>query len=173
MANTMTLISSVTVGSGGASSIDFTSIPSTYTDLYLLISTRVSDTGSGDDAVIAQFNADTAANYSDIVLYGGGSSSTGSYTETSFRAGYSSGQSQTANTFGNSSCYIPNYAGSNQKSGSTDWADEDNSSSTSYRGLAAAKWTGTAAINAIKLKSITGKTFAQYSTAYLYGVKNA
>jgi len=172
MANTMTLIASYTAA-GSVASIDFSSIPATYTDLYLLISTRVSDTGSGDDAVIAQFNADTAANYSDIVLYGGGSSSTGSYTETSFRAGYSSGQSQTANTFGNSSCYIPNYAGSNQKSGSTDWADEDNSSSTSYRGLAAAKWTGTAAINAIKLKSITGKTFAQYSTAYLDGVKNA
>ena len=30
MANTFELISSVTVGAGGAASIDFTSIPSTY-----------------------------------------------------------------------------------------------------------------------------------------------
>ena len=37
---TYTLISSVTVGAGGASSIDFTSIPSTYTDLLVKISAR-------------------------------------------------------------------------------------------------------------------------------------
>ena len=35
MATTYTLISSVTVGSGGAANIEFTSIPSTYTDLLL------------------------------------------------------------------------------------------------------------------------------------------
>ena len=35
MANTYVLISSSTVGSGGAASIDFSSIPATYTDLVL------------------------------------------------------------------------------------------------------------------------------------------
>ena len=40
MATTFTKIASVTVGSGGASSIDFTSIPSTYTDLCVKLSTR-------------------------------------------------------------------------------------------------------------------------------------
>ena len=33
MANTYTLIASLTVGSGGAANIEFTSIPATYTDL--------------------------------------------------------------------------------------------------------------------------------------------
>ena len=33
MANTYKLIASNTVGSGGSSGIDFTSIPATYTDL--------------------------------------------------------------------------------------------------------------------------------------------
>jgi hypothetical protein len=33
---TYTLINSVTVGSGGAANIEFTSIPATYTDLNLL-----------------------------------------------------------------------------------------------------------------------------------------
>ena len=42
MATTYTLISSVTVGSGGAASIEFTSIPSTYTDLVLKLSARSS-----------------------------------------------------------------------------------------------------------------------------------
>jgi hypothetical protein len=39
MANTYTLIaSSVTVGSGGAANIEFTSIPATYTDLVSALS---------------------------------------------------------------------------------------------------------------------------------------
>jgi hypothetical protein len=38
MATTYDLISSVTVGSGGAANIEFTSIPATYTDLVVLFS---------------------------------------------------------------------------------------------------------------------------------------
>ena len=40
MAVTHNLISTITVGSGGAASIDFTSIPQTYTDLLVKISLR-------------------------------------------------------------------------------------------------------------------------------------
>jgi hypothetical protein len=40
MATTFIKIASVTVGSGGAASMDFTSIPSTYTDLVIKVSTR-------------------------------------------------------------------------------------------------------------------------------------
>jgi hypothetical protein len=35
---TMTALSTVTVGAGGAATIDFTSIPQTYTDLIVKIS---------------------------------------------------------------------------------------------------------------------------------------
>ena len=45
--NTYVLLSSVTVGAGGASSINFTSIPATYTDLVLKISARTNSTGAG------------------------------------------------------------------------------------------------------------------------------
>jgi hypothetical protein len=38
MAATYKLIETVTVGSGGAANIEFTSIPQTYTDLKLVIS---------------------------------------------------------------------------------------------------------------------------------------
>jgi len=47
---TYTLISSVTVGSGGAATMQFNSIPSTYTDLVLSFSTR--DTVSQNGANI-------------------------------------------------------------------------------------------------------------------------
>ena len=51
MANTYTLIASNTVGSGGAASISFSSIPSTYTDLLVKISTR-DNTGSFNDMLL-------------------------------------------------------------------------------------------------------------------------
>ena len=40
MANTYEAIATVEVGSGGAANIELTSIPATYTDLSLFISTR-------------------------------------------------------------------------------------------------------------------------------------
>jgi hypothetical protein len=46
MANTYEIISSVTVGAGGAAYIEFTNIPQTYTDLNLVFSGR--NTSSGD-----------------------------------------------------------------------------------------------------------------------------
>lgn len=42
-------IGSVEVGAGGASSIDFSSIPATYTDLVLKMSARVSTGGANNE----------------------------------------------------------------------------------------------------------------------------
>jgi hypothetical protein len=78
----------------------------------------------------------------------------------------------TANTFGNGEIYIPNYAGSTQKSVSADAVAENNSATYIYSALNAGLWTGTAAITSIKLL-IPSYNFVQYSTAYLYGVSNA
>jgi hypothetical protein len=65
----MTLISSVTVGSGGAADIEFTSIPATYTDLLVKISIR--NATSGATRVYVRFNgASTDADLSTIRLYG-------------------------------------------------------------------------------------------------------
>ena len=176
MANTFELISSVTVGSGGAASIDFTSIPSTYTDLCLKISARDNRTGSNyTDDIRLRLNGDSGSNYSNKVLYGGGGS-TGSFGGSGMDlayGGYAVGTDGTANTFGNSEIYIPNYAGSNYKSLSVDGVAESNSSSGVYAALEAGLWSNTAAITSIALTPINGSTFLQYSTAYLYGVKNA
>ena len=45
----MKLIEAKTVGAGGIASIEFTSIPQTYTDLKILVSAK--DNGSGDNAI--------------------------------------------------------------------------------------------------------------------------
>ena len=165
----MTLIASSTVGSGGASSIDFTSISSTYTDLCLRLSVRTSD-ASVVGGVTVQFNSDTTSgNYTWKRLYGDGVSTVGSDSNLSFIL--ISAANNTSNTFGNGEMYISNYAGSSAKSFSADSVSENNGSSA-YVCFGAGKWSGTAAISSIKVISSAGN-FVQYSTAYLYGVKSS
>jgi hypothetical protein len=166
MPNTFELIASTTVGSGGAATIDFTSIPSTYTDLCVKASIRL--TGA-DDYFVIQFNS-SSSSYTIRVLEGSGSSvSSGSNTILYSRATKST---QTASTFGSAEIYVPNYAGSTNKSLSMDSTQENNATASAMT-LGAGLWSNTAAITSISLIQPGGMLLAQYSTAYLYGVKNA
>ena len=168
MANTYTLISSVTVGAGGASSIDFTSIPATYTDLLVKLSTRT--TGAAVADVSLRFNSATT-NYSYRDIEGNGSTAA-SYSGTSFLwAGEANRGDATASTFANIEIYIPNYAGSTNKSISVDSVTENNGT-LAYSDLIAGLWSNTSAITSISLLLSSGN-HAQYSTAYLYGIKNS
>lgn len=172
MANTYYTLGSVTVGSGGASSISFLSIPNTYTDLLIKLSVR-SNRATVQDTFKITFNS-TASGYSFTRLYGDGAtvatdSSTG---DTSLTAGYSVGNSATASTFGNVELYISNYAGSNHKFVSTDGVGENNAT-TAYSGFFSSIWSNTAAITSINIEGGTSATLLQNSTAYLYGIKNS
>ena len=94
MANpTMTLIASNTVGSGGASSVTFSSIPQTYTDLVVKINSRVTSTDGGGTFT---FNGSAGK---DITLYAFGSGSPGSVTHTTNMNFFSSNSTDTASTF--------------------------------------------------------------------------
>ena len=171
MANTMTLIQSVTVPSGGSSSIDFTSIPSTYTDLCLKTSLR--ERTSGDYVRLGlNFNG-TAASVTGKMLYGNGATASSLnitvYTTVDWGVDR---YSATANTFSNVDIYIPNYTSSNYKSFSID-AVEENNATAALMSLSAGLWSNTAAITSLSLIPDSRTTFAQYSTAYLYGVKNS
>lgn len=167
---TYTLIASSTVGSGGAADITFSSISSSYTDLVLKISMRT-NRSSNIDPVQIQFNGDTGSNYSYRSIWSDASGTVNSFNSGApdrIDAQYSTAATATANTFTNFEIYIPNYASSNQKSTSYDSAHEDNSS-TAFLVMMANRWTGTAAINSIKMDPINGN-FVQYTTAYLYGI---
>jgi hypothetical protein len=169
MPNTFELIASSTVGSGGAASIDFSSIPSTYTDLCIKLSARGTGTGTARSVLIS-YNGSTAS-FSSRFLEGSGSSAA-SYTSPAQFIGNITGAGATASTFSSSDIYIPNYAGSTNKSASSDAATENNAT-TAFADLTASLWSSTAAITQVTLTPEAGTTFAQYSTAYLYGVKNA
>jgi hypothetical protein len=165
----MELISTTTVGSGGALTIEFSAIPQTYTDLLLVVSPR--SLGGGYNAIMdMKINNDTSVYYTEKSLYGTGSSAgSGNYTtNTFFRLGWISGASSTANSFGSMKMLIPNYAGSTNKSASWECVSEHNDPQA-YQFLGAGLFPKTTAVTSLQLFE-NGGGFAQYSTASLYGI---
>lgn len=174
MANTYTLISSVAVGAGGTANITFSSIPATYTDLCVLVSARSAYTTTAYDHIKIEFNGSGGTAYSTKMVYGTGSSALSANTsgDPTISWSYISNDSATTSTFGNVQIYIPNYAGSNNKSISSDSVSENNATSA-IAALTAGLWANTAAITSIKLTTASASNFMQYSNAYLYGIKNS
>jgi hypothetical protein len=82
------------------------------------------------------------------------------------------GADKTASTFGNIQVYLPNYAGSSNKSFSVDGVTETNATASDIifnSGL----WSQTTAINQLTFKSGSATDFNEHSTATLYGIKNS
>jgi hypothetical protein len=158
-------IGSVEVGSAGASSIAFSSIPQGYTDLKIVSSIR--KTGGSTGSLLISLNG-SSTNFTQRDLYGNGSTVASGNTTTAYIAVVNGGTT-TANTFDNTEIYIPNYAGSTNKSLSSDSVAENNATGDIYDVFTALLWSNTSAINAITL-SPTNNSFAQYSTATLYGI---
>lgn len=158
-------IASVEVGSAGASSIDFTSIPQGYTDLKIVATIRTNVSGLADDVFLA-FNGSTST-FSGKYLQGTGSSTlSGSYARF---AGFGTGNTATTNTFSNQEIYIPNYTSANNKSYSVDSVSENNGT-TGQIALVAGLWSTGTAVSSIALTPVSGTAFLANSTATLYGI---
>jgi hypothetical protein len=159
-------IATVTVGSGGTTNIDFSSIPSTYKHLQLrlLIQEPI-------DTVALQINSDTGNNYSWHSLLGdGGAVAVGAASTTNMI--------YTATTYGTSGSSfavavidILDYADTSKNKTVRSLTGNDNNSSFSKVGLYSGLWQSTSAITAIRVRSRTSGTIAQYSQAALYGIK--
>jgi hypothetical protein len=172
MPNTYTLIASNTVGSGGAATVTFSSIVSTYTDLVVKFSAR-GDAGAVSRSVYVTFNG-SSTSYADRYLQGDGSSASSSSNSgggTKFYAGECTASTATSNTFANQEFYVPNYTASNFKSVPADSVAETNGT-TQYMSLIANLWSNTSAITSITLTLASG-SFVQHSTFYLYGIKKS
>jgi len=167
MANTFIKIASVTVGSGGTSSIDFSNIPNTYTDLMLKISGRLT---VNDNYYSMKING-ALVNFSNRALRGSGSSVVTENWVDNYNI-IAQRNDQTANTFGSSEVYIANYTGSAFKSLVIDSVTENNATSV-FTFQNASQWSSTAAITELGIRPIGGGSIAQYSTASLYGIKNS
>jgi len=173
MAN-MELITSVTVGSGGAASVTLPAtgtIPSTYTDLQVFVSSRGNSSGVAEANRI-HFNGDTTnTNYTAKRLLGSGSAISSDQTATIVPGFFNNRTSSTASTFSNSIVYISNYRSSNSKSYSIDTVTENNATEA-YMALLAVNWSGTAAITTMTFTPESSALFVEGSTFYLYGISN-
>ena len=161
---TFTPLATQTLGSAAAS-ITFSSIPGTYTDLRLVLTCTTSVSG---DTVVAQFNSDTTANYSNTYLLGTGTSvfSGNNSSVTSAPIGIGATTSTTIPTL--FSTDIQSYAGATNKaflsSGSSDQNGSGNVAITIHL------WRSTAAITSIKLFLAGGNNFAIGSIATIWGI---
>ena len=160
-------LATVTVPSGGASSIVFSGIPQTgYKHLQIRAFTSATS-GSNDIDVV--FNGDTSANYASHRLYGTGSSvvsyGAGSLSNVAFV-----GRSGTSSYFGGMIVDILDYANTNKYKTTRSLTGEDENSQGIIM-LTSGLWQSTSAINSIKIEPQSGNSFNQYSSFALYGIK--
>jgi hypothetical protein len=158
----ITKIAQVDVGAGGAATIAFSSIPGTYTDLYLVASIR--STQAGFIGASMQLNSTSPTG---IGIFGNGNS-VASY---GFVTPSIAGSDKTANTFNNLSFYVANYTSAVAKTASCDNVAENNASASAQEFFAMAYSTVTSAVTSLTIAGLTG--LPQYSSATLYGISNA
>ena len=160
----ITKIAEVTV-TGSTASITLSSIPGTYTDLLCYSSTRSATGGNVDITIMVN---GSGSGYNVRWMYGSGSSA-GSGGSTTAYAGFTTVSGATANTFANCSLYIPNYAGSTNKSWSIDSVAENNGTAA-FSGINAGLWSNTAAITSITFNTTDGSNWAAGTSMTLYGI---
>ena len=164
--STYTPIQTTTLGSAAAT-VTLSSIPSTYTDLVLIISTRFAG-GGGASAIQAQFNSDSGSNYSQTQLSGDGSTAS-SFRGTSTTSAAFGLATDTANEFATSIIQLQNY--SNTTTYKTSLV-RGNIASDRVRAIVNL-WRNTQAIDSILLQNNGATNFVAGSTFTLYGIAAA
>ena len=162
MPPTYEAIATQTLGSATAS-VTFSSIPSTYTDLVLVV-----NTGSGTAEDIAlRFNSDTGTNYSRTYFYGNG---TVTYSDKNSNVAFSyfGGQNSTTTP-------VTHIANIMNYSNSTTFKSMlvKIGSASSVTSLTAHLWRSTSTITTIGLFTVSGNNLNAGSTFTLYGIKAA
>lgn len=170
------LIETIEVGAGGATSIEFTSIPQDGVDLLCVISGRGTQESPYSPVGVFLSGDLTTTNYNTRSLFGNTTSS-GQVLSTSgnFRPFFQiPAADTTSNTFGNAQILISNYSSTSAKSMSFDSVTESNLSTSVAGGevnlaILASTHTTSSATSSIQLNILVGN-FVQYSTASLYKI---
>ena len=159
--STYTPIATTTLGSA-ASSYTFSSIPSTYTDLILVIN----GTESANQYIAVRFNSDSGSNYSFTRISGDGTSaaSARASNETFGRLGIGNPTNQFVvigqfQNYSNSTTYKT-------------WLSRS-SIAADYVGAIVGLWRSTSAITSIQILTTTADTFSIGTTFTLYGIAAA
>lgn len=168
MATTYEKIASQTLGSS-ASSVTFSSIPGTYTDLRLVMNYRANTSTAGSSI---QFNGDTGSNYSETWLRGNGSAASSSrFTNNIYmNVGWQGAATTTIPQF----CTVDifSYAGSTFKTALGEDNNDRNGAGVVVRFVGL--WRSTSAITSIVInENAGGGNYAAGSTFTLYGILKA
>lgn len=156
-------IATTTLGSA-ASTITFSSIPSTFTDLRIvMIGTAQS---ASFLAGLVRFNSDTGSNYSYTWMYGDGSAAGSGRASNQTTINLINWTSINSTTPGLLTFDVLSYAGSTNKTILGTGSNDQNGSGSVERVVGL--WRSTSAINTITLSNAFGTGF----TATLYGIKN-
>jgi hypothetical protein len=169
--NSYESIATTTIGSGGATEVTFSSIPSTYTHLQIrfIAKTNINDTRY---ALWYRFNGDTGANYGFHAVYGDGTGVTAvgyasqGVAEASTDAGNASGNT---NVFGAGVVDFLDYAETNKNMTIRSLSGVDNNGSGRIS-FQSGLWMNTGAVTSITIGNY-GNTLMQYSSFALYGIK--
>jgi hypothetical protein len=160
-------ISTVTVGSGGVSSVSFTSIPSDYKHLQIRYALR---SGTNNTNTVLTFNTDTGSNYSTHFLVGDGSSvSAGALANSTFI--YTDIASQSSTSYVGAVVDVLDYGSTSKyKTVKTLAGIDKNGSGVIW--LASGSWRSTSAITSLRLIFSDSTTITEYSHFALYGIKD-
>ena len=156
-------IATVDVGAGGASSITFSSIPSTYSHLQVRAFVRTSTSTN----YLLGYNGDSGANYTTHRIMGDGSAASAA----AFTGINKSYIGYIPNTTYPSSCIIDilDYTNTNKNTTHRALEGSDVNGASGYITFWSGLWLNTSAVTSVTLNPVSG-TFAQYSSFALYGV---
>jgi hypothetical protein len=169
MPSTYEPIATTTLGSD-TTTVTFSSIPQTYTDLVLIANAQSTQTGSSINGLRGTFNSDTASNYSATYLYGDGSAA-GSIIESNLPIAQLGSMTQTSATYQSINIiHIMNYSNTTTYKTFLVRADSASVDVEARVGL----WRSTSAITQISLARGTSPNIIKAgSTFTLYGIKAA
>lgn len=170
--NSYESIQTVSLGSGGSSSISFSSIPSTYKHLQIRVTARNEWTINARNELLMQFNSDTGANYSWHGLDGDGSaaSAQGSASTSSMGTGALAGDQLTSGIYSAFVIDILDYQNTNKYKTTRALTGVDGNGS-GWLWYRSGNWRSTSAVSTITLLPANSQTFKQYSSFALYGIK--
>jgi hypothetical protein len=168
-------IATVTVGSGGAANVEFTSIPGTYSHLQIRGISRSNKTND-IVSIYIRVNNDSGSNYAWHQLYGDGSTvgSSGSASQTYAVMPQTSSDYRSTSVFGATIIDILDYANTNKYKTLRGFGGYDANTQTGMFLMRSGLWMSTSAITSIKITADAGTdNWNQYTTFALYGIKSA
>lgn len=168
MAFTYTAIATGTV-TGSPFNIIFSSIPQTYTDLLIKISSRTTRTANVYDNLRLFINTTDANLSSRYLLSTGTAIASNVIGGNGFLVSAPATNGATANFYGNAEIYIPNYTTASARE-IMYYGCADNRGTEARTGQTAISYTGSVAVTEIQLQGDNNVMVAT-STATLYGIK--